>query len=451
MPAAPAPQKRASAPSSPPKPGLFAFLLGSLLGLALLKFGNPVILDSMVLAPVDALELIFQPWPLKWGYLCLLLLIPVGCFAASLRPRPPGPLLGVSIGWLGWQLLSSTKTVDAHLTSVTLLHFGACFVLFYLGFFALSREGQLRGLWPGLLAGYLLMLWFGLEQHYGGLEASRKQFYEMPDWQQYPPDYLKKIASDRIFSTLVYPNALAGAILLYFPMLACAAPQLFKRFPRIAVGVVFGLLTYTSAACLIWSGSKSGWLIALALFLVFVLHQPFARQAKMILVGCLLVGGLAGFFIKFSAYFQRGAPSVGARFDYWNAAWSTFRDHPILGTGPGTFSVAYKKIKRPEAEMAKLTHNDFLEQASDSGFVGFASYLLLVLGSLAVFYRSREHLDPSSRLAGLGLLGWALQAFVEFPLYIPALSWPAFVLLGCLWGQISRLGPSALSRRDIRK
>jgi hypothetical protein len=32
----------------------------------------------------------------------------------------------------------------------------------------------------------------------------------------------------------------------------------------------------------------------------------------------------------------------------------------------------------------------------------------------------------------LGMLGWALQGFVEFGLYIPALAWPAFVMLGWL-------------------
>jgi hypothetical protein len=34
----------------------------------------------------------------------------------------------------------------------------------------------------------------------------------------------------------------------------------------------------------------------------------------------------------------------------------------------------------------------------------------------------------------LGLLGWAIQAFIEFGLYIPALAWPMFVFCGILWG-----------------
>jgi uncharacterized RDD family membrane protein YckC len=34
-----------------------------------------------------------------------------------------------------------------------------------------------------------------------------------------------------------------------------------------------------------------------------------------------------------------------------------------------------------------------------------------------------------------GVFGLALQSFVEFGLYIPALAWPFFLLLGWLWGQ----------------
>jgi hypothetical protein len=32
----------------------------------------------------------------------------------------------------------------------------------------------------------------------------------------------------------------------------------------------------------------------------------------------------------------------------------------------------------------------------------------------------------------IGLLGWFVQGIGEFSLYIPALAWTAFILLGCL-------------------
>jgi len=102
--------------------------------------------------------------------------------------------------------------------------------------------------------------------------------------------------------------------------------------------------------------------------LTITLYQiPLRRLIKFSLIGAVLVCGLTGFLVKHSAYFERGATSVGARFDYWRAAVQTFKTHPIFGSGPGTFSVSYKQRKAPESEMALLAHNDYLEQASDSG------------------------------------------------------------------------------------
>ena len=105
--------------------------------------------------------------------------------------------------------------------------------------------------------------------------------------------------------------------------------------------------------------------------------------------------------------------------------------HPILGSGPGTFSVAYKKIKAPGAEMTRLVHNNYLEQASDSGVLGFFSFAAFVFGSLTVLYRKPD-VELIRFGVSVGVLGWAAQGFVEFGLYIPAIAWPAFLFLGWL-------------------
>jgi len=152
---------------------------------------------------------------------------------------------------------------------------------------------------------------------------------------------------------------------------------------------------------------------------------------------------------------------VSARFDYWRAAVQTSRSHPLLGTGPGTFFIPYTAIKRPESEPARLVHNDYLEQASDSGLVGLLAYSALIVGGLVWTFKGTCHAETTSAGAGrkdwlrfsvwLGLLGWALQSLLEFGLYIPALAWPAFALLGWLVGnpndnQENRIDSPSLSR-----
>ena len=80
--------------------------------------------------------------------------------------------------------------------------------------------------------------------------------------------------------------------------------------------------------------------------------------------------------------------------------------------------------------MARLVHNDYLEQACDSGLFGFVLYGLLMIVSLVLIYR---RLNPRELLefgVWLGIAALAGQSLVEFGLYVPALAWPSFLLLG---------------------
>lgn len=412
--------------------------MGAWLGLALLKFGNPIILDRMVQAPQGGFEIAFQSWPVSWGYIPLAALVVLGFKVLEFEKKRPNWLFFLPAAWLVWQFFSGSRTVSRELTSPTLWHFTACALCFYLGALALARVRNQYWFWTFLLLAFCYVLLAGFDQHNGGLEETRRVFHQNPDWQKSPPELLKKMESNRIFSTLVYPNALAGVILLLAPPLLFNLCSRSQRWPRVLRGVVVGIVGYFAVACLIWSGSKGGWLVALAMVLVLLLHLDFPKATKTAVVSLVLLAGLAGFFLKFSGYFQKGATSVGARFVYWSAACQTFKDNPVFGTGPGTFSVPFKKIKPPEAEMARLTHNDYLEQASDSGILGFLTYAPIFLASLALLYRhSSKSLASIDFWVWLGLVGWATQGFFEFGLYIPALAWPAFALLGWLWGKKS--------------
>jgi hypothetical protein len=419
---------------------VFAALAGVWLGLALLKFGNPIILERLIEPPADFWEFVFNSWPVAWGLVLLGALLIACVPVIRFRTNTPLWMLALPLVWFAWQLVAANHTSfraadfpqAPSLMRATLTHFAVCIVCFYLGLFALGRIEDMRLFWGFLLAAFVWVLWTGLGQHFGGLESTRLTIYAQPDWQQLPPEYLKRIASNRIFATFVYPNALAGSILLLSPPLLGFAANLTRRMGNVARGVLVGLLGYMSIACLYWSGSKSGWLIALVLGLAALLRLPLQRKLKVALAGAALSIGLVGFFLKFSDYFERGATSVGARFDYWSAAWQTAGTHPFFGTGPGTFSLQYKRLKTPESEMARLVHNDYLEQASDSGFPGFLPYLVFVFASLAILYRNTNK-SRLRYLVWLGLSGWALQGFVEFGLYIPALAWPAFLFFGWLW------------------
>ena len=247
--------------------------------------------------------------------------------------------------------------------------------------------------------------------------------------RQLPIELVKRMYSTRLYGHMFYPNALAGVILLLLPVsIALLVGQ--GRWHALRISLATGLGA-VGLACLYWSGSKAGWLISLVLLGAWFLYFPLSRKLKLGLASAAMVLGLTGFAVKYADYFDRGATSVGARFGYWGAAVQSATEKPLLGTGPGTFQLAYKRHRTPDAEPTRLTHNDYLQQASDSGWPGFALYGAFIGGAGWVLARRRLD-DPLLIAVQLGLLAWLLQGFVEFGLYIPALAWPAWLMLGWL-------------------
>jgi O-antigen ligase len=425
---------------------LFAGVFGGFFGLCLLKFGDPPIMEQWVTAPKNAYQVVLgNPWPIAWAYWLLGGLAVLGLFSARWRLKTPWWLAAMPLVWLCWQFVSSTHTLSLDLTKPTLAHFVAATLCFYLGLFALSRSESLRPFLLGVLAGFVIMTATGWSQHFGGLAETRRYFfaYLYPKMSHVPPELLKKMSSDRIFATVFYPNAFAGAVLLLLAPMLATVWGLKQWFTRGARMFLVAVIAAGGLACLYWSGSKGGWLLMLLMGLVVLLHLRVPARLKVACVSLVLLAGLAGFFWKYAAFFERGATSVGARFDYWHAAIETALAHPILGTGPGTFGPSYARIKRPESEPTRLAHNDYLEQASDSGVVGFLAYTLFVIEALIWSYRravpGKSEPNWPSFCLWLGVAAWCLQSLFEFSLYIPATAWAAFAFLGWLLGGATRI------------
>ena len=462
-PAGSPPPSAAAAGEWPPR--AFAGVFGAFLALSLLKFGNPPIMEKWTVPPADIWTFIFgSPWPIAWAYGLLVLVGLFGLAAARFRKDLPWWLVFLPLAWVAWTAAAATQSVDISLTKPTLMHLAACAVCFYLGLFCLGRLKRLGPFWIGLMSAFLLVIAIGWEQHFGGLDETRRYFYLYiyPQMKEVAPEYLKKMASNRIFSTLFYPNALAGALLLFLPPVLELLINARRRFTPGARAFMVASVCIGALGCLFWSGSKGGWLLMLVLGLALLLRLPFDKRFKTALIFLILAGGLTGFFWKYAAFFQKGATSVGARFDYWQAAIHTVAERPLCGTGAGTFYTAYQRVRRPGSEPTRLVHNDYLEQASDSGLPACAAYTVFILGALVLTRPRALTLSPStpaSPVPGLalslsdfrlhppqngqtfavwlGVFGFALQGLMEFNLYIPGLAWPAFALLGWLVGRRS--------------
>ena len=451
---------------------LYTLAFGLFLGLCIWKFGNPVILDHKISAPVTPSEFLNDPWPLHWANWILLPLV-FGALICSGALRAPTKnnlqnvrrsqtaattkwLWLLPLVWLGWQFASATQTVDADLTRATLWQFSGCVACYFLGARIFSRDNLWRWLLPGLLAAFAFCLIRGIEQRLFEFPQDRLVLLagERAGWTNFPPEtvmqmktdqviittngtdianpvILDKLEKGRVAGTLIYPNALAGIILLLWPVaLALAFGSTKSLKPAIRFAVI-ALTQILGGAALVWSGSKLGWLIAIGLASLFLMRLDWPRKLKLLAVSVVLIFGLGIFSTRFHHYFQNGATSAGARLDYCRVAMQTTATHPLFGTGPGTFQRPYAEIKPLDSEMARLVHNDYLEQFSDSGLVGGLAYVAWIFLAMSAACEKLGRKDTVKFALLAGLLGWFSQGIGEFELYIPALAWTSFTLLGC--------------------
>src|SRR5437763_11572999 len=102
-------------PSMPAKnwfPGAFAGVFGAFLGLSLLKFGNPPIMEKWVTAPANIYDCMYgYPWPIAWALYVLGLVAIFGLFSAHWKRYSHGWLLVLSLLWIGWHYVSATQEV----------------------------------------------------------------------------------------------------------------------------------------------------------------------------------------------------------------------------------------------------------------------------------------------------------------------------------------------------
>jgi O-antigen ligase len=439
----------------------YTLAFGLFLGLCLWKFGNPVILDRKISVPVTAADFFNEPWPPHWaGWLLLpLVILGAGLALQNKIPRPQFSWLGLlPLAWLGWQFLAAGPTVDADLTTATLWQFSGAVACYFLGRLVFARDVLWRWLLPGLLAVFAFSLVRGVDQRLFEFPQDGQLLAEGErcGWTNFPPETVAQMKADnlilttngadvanpailakfknaRVYGTLVYPNALAGIILLLGPVALALAFGATKKLKPPIRRAVIALTLFLIGAAFFWTGSKLGWLLGLAVAGLFLLRLKGSWKFKLAAVATVLILGLGVFTIRFQHYFATGAHSTAARLDYWRAAAQTTAAHPLFGTGPGTFGQSYQQIKSPDSEMARLAHNDYLEQFSDSGLIGGLTYAAWIFLALATAGKKLwRHGDAITFALFAGLLGWFAQGFGEFGLFIPALAWPAFTLLGAL-------------------
>ena len=124
---------------------------------------------------------------------------------------------------------------------------------------------------------------------------------------------------------------------------------------------------------------------------------------------------------------------LGFREDYWSVGWEAWKEHPLTGTGAGTFKYTWLQ-NRPNTQGVQQVHNLYLEQGTETGvfaFLALAGFVVTFVGSLArATWRSRG--ERRLLLTGLmsALVVYLVSSFLEWHWYIPGSTLFFFFLAG---------------------
>ena len=229
---------------------IYALAFGLFLGLCIWKFGDPVVLDRIIITPGTWPEFLNDSWPTHWANWILAPLVVWGAvlfFLLGARSRHSGLpsrwLWLLPVIWLAWQFASASHTVSLFLTFATLWQLAGCVGCYFLGAFLFAHQARMPWLLAGVLAAFAFCLVRGVDQRVFEYPQNYQELVqgERTSWTNFPPTMvaemkteglilttngvevanpmiLQKFAHGRVCGTLVYPNALAQLILLLWPV-----------------------------------------------------------------------------------------------------------------------------------------------------------------------------------------------------------------------------------------
>ena len=243
------------------------------------------------------------------------------------------------------------------------------------------------------------------------------------------------------------PNSVAGGLVLLLPLTIGFVLGSRRPWLRIACA----LASLFASAVLVLTQSRGALVgLALAVLVMFIVWNRwflFAIPAGIIgglaAVGVLGASRVAEFMLSSTA--TSAVASMEGRLEIWARALAMIRDFPVTGIGLGMFDYLLDLLYplffvAPEVDIFH-PHNMFLFQAVSSGLPGLIAllallFLLLVLAVKSIRWSQRGEAWPLA----LGLLG-ALVAYVGHGLFdsptsfirAGAILWILFGLQVALW------------------
>ncbi|MDP1846707.1 MAG: O-antigen ligase family protein [Solirubrobacteraceae bacterium] len=114
-----------------------------------------------------------------------------------------------------------------------------------------------------------------------------------------------------------------------------------------------------------------------------------------------------------------GSIGTTARVNYWRVAWDQYREHPLIGSGAGTYEGFWLR-HRPINEPVIDAHNLYLETLAQLGWPGLLLLVAMLALPLAAAARSRG--EPLAAGALAAYVAYVVHAAIDWDWEIPTLT-----------------------------
>ena len=322
-------------------------------------------------------------------------------------------VLGLFGAFAGWSALSATWSADPS-ASLREAERALLYLVALLAMLITTRRGFSIALLYGVL-----------------LAATFVSFYGVVEYLVVRP--VDPFEGTLLFEPLGYANA-AGVLAAIGVVISCG---LAASARTLAMAVVRALPLAILVPTLVLSESRGAWAaLAIALGAFTALRLRLTRVEASVLMAVLVIGG--GFLI-----WELGSRSYGDRPSYWRVAWDDYQDNPVLGSGAGTYFLAWGETVAPSGGTALDAHNLYLESLAELGPVGLG----LIAAALCMpLYALRR--GGLTSVAGAGYLALLAHAGVDWDWEMPAVMLSG---LGCAAALlVAQRQPGALVRFSVR-
>ncbi len=248
------------------------------------------------------------------------------------------------------------------------------------------------------------------------------------------------------------PNNLSLMIIFTLPILV----HWFSTSKRL-VGKLFIILLFCiNISGIIVTYSRGGALIlSITLLLLIVVY---AKKIKLRYLGfvALLVTILLFAVLSLipSSYWERQKSAVDVqedravarRISYLYVGWEAFKEHPIIGAGPGTFKEIYAGTyyalqfkRKEEEELTRHAHNTYLEHLVGTGIVGLTIFLIILWRALKNFHLAKKNYQLSGEKEMVSLISAYQISFISliFYLFIFSEMYHKFLIVGLALSQVA--------------